>query len=119
MLKTITTDRLHALRKGTEGFLLIDVSPKAAFGENHIPGARNVPLDADDDAGFVAGVALKASGSKTRKVVVYCAGPACDASSRGARLLVAAGFTSVFDYEGGLAGWTTRKTAEPNIAARR
>lgn len=119
MLKTITTDRLHALRKSAEGFLLIDVSPKAAFDADHIPGARNVPIDVDDDAGFVAGVMLKASGSRTRKVVVYCAGPACDASSHGARLLVAAGFTSVLEYEDGLAGWATRKASAPRIAGKR
>ena len=108
MTKTITTEKLQSLRKGAEGFLLIDVLPKADFDKDHIPGARNVPLDSQDFAGAVA---EKASGSKARKVVLYCAGPQCDASSKAAKMLMASGFTSVIKYEGGLASWNESKKA--------
>jgi len=102
MIKTISTEKLRSLRKSTEGFLLIDVLSKERFDKDHIPGARNVPLDSKD---FLQAVAQKASGSKNRKVVLYCGGPECDASSKAAQMLVAGGFTKVLEYEGGLASW--------------
>ena len=52
---------------------------------------------------FVGLVAEKASGSKNRKVVLFCGGPDCDASSKEVKLLRSNGFTCVSDYEGGLA----------------
>jgi rhodanese-related sulfurtransferase len=106
--KTITTEKLQGLRKGNVGFLLIDVLAKAAFAKDHIPGAYNVPLDTPD---FAKAVAVKAAGSKGRRVVLYCSGPDCDASSKGARLLVEGGFTDVHEYEGGIAAWNESKQA--------
>lgn len=102
MTKTITTEALDRLRKGAEGFVLIDVLSKAQFDQDHIPGARNVPVDSPDFANLVA---LRASGSRNRKVVLYCSGPDCDAAARGAQLLAADGFTSVLAYAGGMASW--------------
>jgi len=108
MRKTISTESLHRLRKGHEGFVLIDVVDRAGFAKDHIPGASNVPLTDDD---FPRAVATKASGSRTRKVVLYCAGPHCDASTKAGDLLVAGGFTNVIEYEGGLAAWNESKQA--------
>jgi rhodanese-related sulfurtransferase len=108
MKKTITTEKLQTLRKGNEGFLLIDVLATEHFAKDHIPGARNVPLATTN---FAKAVADKAAGSKTKKVVLYCGGPDCDASSKAARILVEAGFTSVVQYEGGLASWNESKRA--------
>lgn len=102
MTRTITTDGLKKLRKANEGFVLIDVLSKEQFDKDHIPGARNVPLDSQD---FVGLVAEKASGSRNRKVVLYCGGPDCDASAKGVKLLMSNGFTSVSAYSGGLASW--------------
>lgn len=113
MKKTITTEKLQNLRKGADGFLLVDVLSKEQFAQDHIPGARNVPLDT---ANFAKAVADKAAGSKSRKVVLYCSGPGCDASSKGAKLLVDGGFTNVIEYEGGLASWNESKRAR--LAAR-
>lgn len=108
MRKTITTDTLQKLRKGNDDFLLIDVVDKASFAKDHIPGARNVPITEDD---FAYAVATKASGSRTRKMVLYCAGPHCDASTKAVTMLVAKGFTNVCEYEGGLAEWNEHKQA--------
>jgi len=102
MTRTITTDGLKKLRKSAEGFVLIDVLSKEQFDKDHIPGARNVPLDSQD---FVGPVADKASGSKNRKVVLYCGSRDCDASAKGVKLLMSNGFTAVSAYEGGLASW--------------
>jgi len=116
MTKTITTDALKRLRKGAEGFVLIDVLSKAQFDKDHIPGATNVPIDTKD---FVAGVADKASGSKNRKVVLYCSGPECDASTKGAQLLAANGFTSVIEYEGGMSSWRESERRKPATSGAR
>ncbi len=116
MIKTITTDALKKLRKGAEGFVLIDVLPKEQFDRDHIPGARNVPLDSED---FVALVGQKVSGGRNRKVVLYCGGPDCDASSRAARLLVTGGFTNVFAYAGGMASWRESERARRSQPVQR
>jgi phage shock protein E len=108
MKKTITTEKLHSLRKGTDGFLLLDVLGKDEFAKDHIPGARNVPLETVD---FAKAVAEKAAGSKTRRVVVYSRGTQCDAAARAARLLTGANFTNVVEYQGGLAAWNESKAA--------
>ena len=108
MKKTISTEKLHALRKAPEGFLLIDVLGKEEFAKDHIPGARNVPLDTVD---FAKVVADRAGGSKTRRVVLYGRGNACPVSAKAVRLLAAANFTHVVEYEGGLAAWNESKRA--------
>ncbi|MBL8729690.1 MAG: rhodanese-like domain-containing protein [Planctomycetes bacterium] len=115
MAKTISTEKLQTLRKSAEGFLLIDVTSKESFDKDHIPGARSVPLDVAD---FVGAVAEKASGSKARKVVLYCSGPDCDASTKAVKKLVGGGFTSVIEYEGGLAAWNESKKARLARAGR-
>lgn len=108
MKKTISTEKLQQLRKGHEGFLLLDVLGKDAFDKDHIPGARNVPIDTPD---FAKAVAEKAAGSKTRRVVLYSQGGDCPAAAQGVRMLAAANFTHVVHYEGGLAAWNESKRA--------
>ncbi|MEO6595421.1 MAG: rhodanese-like domain-containing protein [Planctomycetota bacterium] len=112
MTKTISTEKLRHLRKSSEGFLLIDVLPKESFDKDHIPGARNVPLDTAD---FSAAVAHTASGSKARKIVLYCSGPECDASTEAAKLLMAGGFTNIVEYEGGMSEWNLRKQQKAKV----
>jgi rhodanese-related sulfurtransferase len=115
MLKTITTEKLQLLRKGNEGFLLIDVLSAAQFEQDHIPGARSVPLDTAD---FAEVVAQKASGGRGRRVVLYGSGQDSDASAKAAAMLVASGFTNVFDYRGGLASWNASKAARRSTGTR-
>ena len=113
--KIITTEKLQGLRKGSTGFLLIDVLAKEAFAKDHIPGARNVPLDTAD---FAKVVADTAAGCRGMHVVVYCASAACDASSKAAQLLCDGGFTNVREYEGGLAAWNESTRARVARHAR-
>ena len=63
-------------------------------------------------------LACDGAGSKTRKVVLYCSGPACDASARGAQMLVDGGFKTVLQYEGGLDAWNEAKRTRQARAAR-
>jgi rhodanese-related sulfurtransferase len=113
MKKTISTEKLHTLRNGTERFLLIDLLGKDEFAKDHIPGARNVPADTPE---FAKAIADKAAGSKTRRMVLYGRGNGCELSAKACRLLTTANFTHVIDYEGGLAAWNESKRAR--LAAR-
>jgi len=114
-MKTISTEKLQLLRKGNEGFLLIDVLDKAAFELDHIAGARNVPLAT---VGFPQVVADRNAGSRTRRVVLYGAGTHCDAAGKAAQLLAEDGFTNVVLYEGGLAAWNESSRARLVRAAK-
>lgn len=102
MPKTIDTAALHRLRKGHEGFLLVDVADAMVFAKDHIPGACNVPLA---DAAFAQTVASRLAGNKTRRIVIYGAGLPDATSSAACARLLAAGFTNVLEYAGGLSEW--------------
>jgi len=49
--------------------------------------------------------ALQARFDRDRTVVLYCASYDCPASTEAAKRLMRMGFTSVFDYKGGLEEW--------------
>jgi rhodanese-related sulfurtransferase len=90
-----------------EDFVLINVLPREKFNERHIRTSINIPVAEDDFTGRVESVA----GSKERKIVVYCASFDCDASPKAARKLEQAGFSKVYDYEGGTEDWFEQKQA--------
>lgn len=90
-----------------EDFVLINVLPREAFNERHIRTSINIPVDSDDFVERVESVA----GSKDRKVVVYCANFDCPASPKAAEKLEQAGFSRVYDYEGGTEDWFEQKEA--------
>ncbi|MDX1388987.1 MAG: rhodanese-like domain-containing protein [Acidobacteriota bacterium] len=99
-IKTIETDHVREFLEN-DTCPIINVLAEEDFERAHIPGTTNVPLASDD---FVERVdALVDHRSDT--LVVYCAGPDCDASPKAAELLREAGFTDVFDYEGGMVEW--------------
>lgn len=104
----INRDDLKTMNEGThEDFVLINVLPRDAFNAQHIRTSINIPLEEEDFTQKVEAVA----GSKERKIVVYCASFDCDASSQAANHLEAAGFTQVYDYEGGMQDWREQKSA--------
>jgi rhodanese-related sulfurtransferase len=98
-MNTASTDDLIRWLDSGDELLLVDVLERGRFDEKHIPGAVNVPASADD---FAQRVARHADGDKKKKVVVYCANEACNASPAAARKLEKAGFKRVFDYEAGI-----------------
>lgn len=89
-------------------FVLINVLPREAFLDKHIRTSINVQYD---DPQFVQKVEALA-GSKEREVVVYCASLECNASARAAKQLDDAGFTRVYDLEGGTRDWFEYKTQQ-------
>lgn len=104
----ITRDQLKTMNETEhEDFVLINVLPRDKFNRAHIRTSVNVPVDEPD---FVE-ITGRIAGSKERKIVVYCANFDCDASPKAARLLENAGFTQVYDYEGGTKDWFEKREA--------
>jgi nucleoside-diphosphate-sugar epimerase/rhodanese-related sulfurtransferase len=101
-MNTITATQLKRMIDGDEQFELINVLSEKDFQKEHIPGSSNVPVDRKD---LATAVEDRVSGDKDHKIVVYCASPQCDASSKAAQALERAGFTNVQRYEGGMQEW--------------
>ena len=67
--QTISRNELRA-RLRDRALIILDVLPKQAYAEAHLPGALNFP---------VAEIEMKARqliSNLTQKIVVYCGGPA-------------------------------------------
>jgi len=104
MTRSISTEELENLRRDEPGFALINVLSEAEFLKNSIEGSKNAPVDAPD---FLKHVEEQTGGDKHMRVVVYCSGPKCDASTRAANQLVEAGYTNVEEYHDGMEVWHT------------
>jgi len=100
-MKTLTTGQLDELREKQKDLALINVLSEEDFQKAHIPGSENIPLQSAD---FIRQVEHR-MGGKDKPVVVYCASTQCDASPKAAQKLEEAGFTDVYDYEGGTQAW--------------
>jgi rhodanese-related sulfurtransferase/CBS domain-containing protein len=81
-----------------DGVQLLDVLPRKEYDEFHLPGAMHSPLTE-----LRPQRAAKLDANKP--TVVYCYDLECDLSPRAAALLVAFGFTDVFDYAAGKLDW--------------
>jgi len=101
-MRTLTTDQLQMMRKGSDGQLtLVNTLPEEQFEKTRIPDSINIPLERDD---FLRRVE-EATGGKEQPVAVYCASETCDSSSKAAQKLEENGFSNVYDYEGGAKAW--------------
>lgn len=78
--------------------ILINVLGREAYEAKRIPGSVNVP------AGDIENVERLAP-DKDQPIVVYCANADCQASPKAAEALLEMGYTRVWDFEEGLAGW--------------
>ncbi|MBS3805293.1 MAG: rhodanese-like domain-containing protein [Oleiphilaceae bacterium] len=108
LMKPITRDDLKTMNEAEhEDFVLINVLPREEFNKQHIRTSINIPVDDTDFSEKVESVA----GGKDRKIVVYSANFDCEASPKAARKLEDAGFTQVYDYEGGTKDWFEKKQA--------
>ncbi|HTF88657.1 MAG TPA: rhodanese-like domain-containing protein [Planctomycetota bacterium] len=107
MVKPISIRELQTLQRGKEEFALISVLSETDFQRASIYGSTNVPLDSPD---FLQSVEKQTAGDKHKRVVVYCAGSKCDASTRAANKLAAAGYTHVEDYRGGIDEWNASQS---------
>jgi rhodanese-related sulfurtransferase len=106
-MKTITTAELQELQSTHPGLPIINTLPYELFERTRIPTAISIPQDEPD---FVERVA-RAVGSKTDKLVVYCASQKCDSSEKATKKLEDGGFTSVLTYKGGAEAWKKEATS--------
>jgi rhodanese-related sulfurtransferase len=100
-MQTLTHEQLKAMLDRHDDLVLINVLGQEPFEQAHIPGSYNIPVGERD---FVERVE-DTVGNKHSKVVVYCASFECNASPTAARKLEQAGFSQVYDFEGGTKDW--------------
>lgn len=108
----ITVEQLQSVQDRNSDLLLVNTLSAEDFEETKIPGAVNIPQEADE---FVDTVERRAGG-KDATVVVYCASAECQSSTEAARKLERAGFEKVFDFEGGYAAWRQSRDNAPGHA---
>ena len=79
--------------------LVIDVRDEDSWRQGHVPGAVHIPLP--QLAGRIATVAPDLDAA----IVVYCWGPGCNGSTRGALALAHLGYANVRELIGGFEYW--------------
>jgi rhodanese-related sulfurtransferase len=84
-----------------EGAILVDARGAGSYTKGHIPGAISVP--ASDD-----GAMERLPEAKDTRLIYYCGGPKCPASTKAAAKASAAGYTQVADFRGGYPAWKAR-----------
>ena len=94
--------------------LVLDARSAALFGRGHIPGARNLPASETKNA-FTAGILET---PKSRTVLVYCEGGACQSSLALAGRLHDWGFTDIRVFGGGWEEWTKAGLPEEKEAGK-
>jgi rhodanese-related sulfurtransferase len=90
---------LAADRASGAGPLVIDTRSAAAWRQGRIPGAVHIP-----NAELAARIADVAP-DKDVPIVVYCWGPGCNGSTRGALTLATLGYSQVRELIGGFEYW--------------
>ncbi len=100
MVDTISPAALAEIRRRGESIELLDVRTPAEYGEAHVDGARNVPLDRLDAKAIVA----ERTGQPGTLYVVCKSG---GRSRQACEKLLAAGLTAVASVEGGTAACET------------
>ncbi len=87
----------EAMERGHQDFVLLDVRGPAAYAEEHVPGATNLPHGRIVERNL-------ASYPDDTVFVVYCAGPHCNAADKAAVRLSRLG-RPVKKMIGGVEGW--------------
>jgi rhodanese-related sulfurtransferase len=96
-LETDCWDVHEVLANGNPDFVLLDVRSPALFAAGHVAGAINLPYRRINEQTLAAY-------PKDRLLVVYCAGPHCNAANKVAVRIAALG-RPVKEMIGGIAGW--------------
>jgi rhodanese-related sulfurtransferase len=103
---------LAAARASGDGPLVIDTRSEASWRQGRIPDAVHIPNS--ELAARIAEVAP----DKDRAIVVYCWGPGCNGSTRGALILATLGYTDVKELIGGFEYWAREGLAVVTDAGR-
>ncbi len=99
MTAEITRDELKQRLDHPKKFTLVDVLPPETYSQSHLPGSLNLPVRQ------IRTHALELLPNKDQDIVVYCAGPECNASEEAAGELSEMGYSRVRRYVGGKADW--------------
>lgn len=78
--------------------VVINALDEKAYLARRIPGSVNIPHQKAD---WIENIIP----DKNQEIVVYCANADCDASPKLAQALIEKGYTQVWDFEEGMAGW--------------
>lgn len=112
--KEVSTEKLKKWMDEKEDFVLLDVLALASYEARHISMAKSAPVGDPDFLDKIAELVPE----KDTLVVVYCSNAQCGASPRAAAALVDAGYTDVYHYNDGLAGWQNAKYSFEGEAAQ-
>ncbi len=82
--------------------VIVDARSAASFAQGHIAGALTLPLEELRKTGPVG---LKAKVPTSATVIAYCNGFSCHDSMDLGKLLMQAGYASVYVFEGGYPEW--------------
>ena len=99
-MRTIATEELRQKIDGGQPVAVVEVLPSDQYGKGHLPKAISVPMDEQFDEEVRLSVP-----DKTTDVVVYCDSNRCLTSQVAGERLEELGYSNVFDYTEGKAGW--------------
>ncbi len=109
--QTDPSDLAEARARG-DAPLVIDVRSAQGWSQGRIPGAVHVP-----NAQLTQRIRELAPETDT-PIVLYCWGPGCNGSTRGALLLASEGYTQVRELIGGFEYWAREGLAVVTVEGR-
>lgn len=99
-VSVIELDRMVDLYQ-KEDVVVLDARSEAFFDFEHIPGARNMPVELADERL----PQLLDQLAPAERIVTYCDGPTCPAAEQLARKIVARSQREVLVFVGGISAW--------------
>lgn len=107
--RTVSTIELESMLGGESPPYLIDVlggqGHRTLRGAFWLRGAGAGDLSADESRRFAGALAKFAAGDMSRPIVFFCADRECWLSYNAALRAIAAGYTGIMWYRGGIASW--------------
>lgn len=100
MMHTIDRETLKQWLDEKRDITLVEVLSPERFEEFHLPGAINVPLDANFEAHM-----QEHFPDRFQPIVVYCYDHECSASPKAAEAMDRLGYEKIYDYEAGKVDW--------------
>ena len=96
----ISPDQLQTYVSNNNSVQLIDVRTPKEFADGHIPNAINIDFLSDDFSSKIGKL------KKDKPVYVYCRSG--KRSSESVIVFEKAGFTKIYDLEGGILNWSSK-----------
>jgi rhodanese-related sulfurtransferase len=98
-MQPITRDQVRQIIDKHENAIIVDATSEKDYAIEHIPGAVSIPVGKEKE------LAPKLLKDKGQKIITYCGGTACPASTKVAEGLEQMGYTNVNEYKPGKADW--------------